>query len=134
MEEDAPPEVTLSEEQLEPRVLPRPYERVRVVREIVTEEVEVRVTVRREVLRVEREALEPPGVLTPEEAAGVPAPSELTPAQRELTLHVEVPVVATRVVPYERVRLARDVVDEEVELRADLRREEAEVEREDSSR
>jgi stress response protein YsnF len=131
MNESVRPEVTLSEEQLEAGVVSRPHERVRVVREVVSEEVDVRITVRREVLRLERQGLGAPGVLTPEEALEAGDGGALTEDAHELTLHVEVPVISTQVVPYERVNLQREVITEVAELRADLRREQAEVVRED---
>ncbi len=78
----------------------------------------VPVTVRREELRVEREPLAP----------GDTAVGELGPEPLEIVLSREEPVVATRVVPVERVRVFRAPVVEERVVHETLRREEVDVE------
>ncbi|TNM67360.1 DUF2382 domain-containing protein [Streptomyces sp. NP160] len=94
--------VTLSAEQVDVAVHRLPRERVRLRREIHTRQVEVTVTVRREVLRIERLPVEDGG---PDGPAG---PAHDAPL--EITLHEERPVVAVEAVPYERVRIAVDAV------------------------
>jgi len=90
-------EVVLSAERVEVGTRRTPRERVRVRREVVTEQVSVVVTVRREVLRVEREPL-----AGAEEDDGARAPTGPGPSL-ELVLSEERPVVSLEVVPYERV-------------------------------
>ena len=92
-------EVVLSAERVELGTRRAPRERVRLRRAVVTEEVSVTVTVRREVLRVEREPL---GSDEPDD--GGPAPAGERPPL-ELVLSQERPVVSLEVVPYERVRV-----------------------------
>src|SRR5947209_8355520 len=86
-----------------------PTTRVRVVRYVVTEEVQVTVPIRREEIRLEEVPLDAPD----------PGPGEsLTPAADdvggglpdEIVLHAERPVVTVEVVPTERVRLRTEVV------------------------
>ena len=105
-------EVTLSEEQLHVDRRERPRERVRLVKHVVTEEVTVRVPVRREEIRVER----------------VPIGEDFGPADgevvSELTLSEEEPVVDTRIVARERVVLSTDVRTEEQRVTERLRHEE----------
>ncbi|MEH3078481.1 MAG: DUF2382 domain-containing protein [Quadrisphaera sp.] len=96
---DAAADVVLSAERVDVGVRRVPRERVRVRREVVTEEVTLVVAVRREVLRVEREPLEArdgaqDGAL--DSGAALPL---------EVVLSEERPVVHLEVVPYERVRV-----------------------------
>lgn len=92
-------EVELRKETSDVGVRQVPRERVRVRREVVTEEVTVVVVVRREVLRVEREPLDAQG---PAQGRGA-GPSGGPPV--EVVLSEERPVVHLEVVPYERVRV-----------------------------
>jgi uncharacterized protein (TIGR02271 family) len=114
-------EVTLSEEQLHVDRRERPRERVRLVKHVVTEEVTVRVPVRREEIRVER----------------VPFGEEFPPTDGEIvsetTLSEEEPVVDTRTVARERVVMSTDVRTEEQPVSEQLRHEEVEVQREPPS-
>jgi uncharacterized protein (TIGR02271 family) len=108
------PEVTLHEEQIEVDRRQRPHERVQVHKHVVTEYVTLTVPVRREVLRIER----------------VPIDAPHDPrAEADLTLMEDEPVVETRIVAKERVRLATDMVTEEREVHATVRREQADIER-----
>ena len=114
--------ITRSEEELHhagTRV--RPVGRVRLVKRIVTEYGDVRVPLRREELHVVEEEAIPDG-----EAAVDQLP--LGEDTLELILHAEEPVIDTRVVPRERVRVHLDVTTVEAQLRADLRREVGELE------
>ncbi|MGQ7295939.1 DUF2382 domain-containing protein [Quadrisphaera sp. KR29] len=94
-------EVVLSAERVDLAVHRLPRERVRLRREVHTHEVEVRVTVRREVLRVERLPVD-------DAAPGAGAAADQAPL--ELVLHEERPVVGVQAVPYERVRVTVDRV------------------------
>lgn len=117
-------EVVLSREELHAAVVHQPAERVRVRREVVTEEVSVTVAVRREVLRVEREAIAP-GTRSPSEGSG-PFGAGGAGAW-EMVLHEERPVVGVEAVPVERVRV--EVVQRHgvQEVQADLAVEHVEV-------
>jgi uncharacterized protein (TIGR02271 family) len=115
-------ETVLSEEQLEVDVEARAAERVRIRKQVVTEEVTVTVEVRREELVIEREPI-------PRDEVG--APSEGAFADSEamvIVLHAEEPVVGRRVVPVERVRLRKDLVVEQTTINEPVRKERAEVE------
>lgn len=92
-------EVVLSAERVELGTRRGARERVRVRREVVSEEVSVTVTVRREVLRVEHEPL------TGDDPDGDRPGSTGERLPLELVLSEERPVVSLEVVPYERVRV-----------------------------
>jgi uncharacterized protein (TIGR02271 family) len=116
-------ETTLSEEQLRVDKQRRPAERVRLRKEVVTEEMTITVPVRREVVRLERVPIQP-GELPD-------AVLELSDGHtQELVLMEEQAVVDTRVVPRERVWLEKDVVTSEQHFTETVRREEAELDRE----
>jgi uncharacterized protein (TIGR02271 family) len=123
---DEETEVVLSEEQLAVETRSVPIERVRVRKAVVTEDVTVTVTVRREELIVERVPVDA--------ATGATAPPELAaPAEGgevEFVLHAEEPVVTKRVVPVERVRLRRNEIVEERRITDTVRRERVEVDQE----
>jgi stress response protein YsnF len=95
--------------------------RARLVKYVVTEEVQITVPVRREEIRVEQVPLDGPGAqpeeesLTPAVPAGRhasdrPVPAEGSGLPEEIVLHAERPVVTVEVVPVERVRLRTEVV------------------------
>ncbi len=126
--------VVLNEEQLHVGRRVRDFERVRLRKVIVEEEVTVKVRLRREELEVVSEPIERLG----------PADERLaddgTVAERydevgddayalpdEIILHAEEPVVQTRVVPHERVRVHRRVVTDRVTIEETVRREDATV-------
>jgi stress response protein YsnF len=113
--------VTRSEEELAVDTVWRPAERVRVRRRVVEEEVLVAVTVRREVLEIEREPasrFDPP-----RRDAGEPSEALV------MVLREERPVVSVEVVPTEVVRVRRAVVrGGERPVTETLRREQIEVE------
>ena len=117
-------EVVASEEQLDVDKQSRPHERVRLRREVVTEQVTITVPVRREVLHVERIPIEP-GTVLPAEGPRAFAAGET----QELILMEEQAVVDKRVVPRERVRLAKEIVTEEQHITETVRREEVDVDR-----
>lgn len=112
-------EVTVSEERLVVDKRNEPAARVWLRKVIVSEDVTVTVTVRREELEIVREAIEP------EHAAGTTGASDARLAEGELefVLLAEEPVVSTRVVPVERVRVSKESVSEDLEITESLRRE-----------
>ena len=122
--DDGVAEVVVSEEQLEVDKQSRPHERVRLRKEVVTEQVTITVPVRREVLRVERIPIEP-GSLAHAEGPTAFAAGET----QELILMEEQAVVDKRVVPRERVRLAKEIVTDEQHITESVRREEVDVDR-----
>jgi uncharacterized protein (TIGR02271 family) len=113
-------EVVLSEEQLVVETERVPAQHVRVRKEIVEEEVTVTVILRHEELVIEREPIVPGEA--PAETAGGPRLDE-TPI--EIVLWAEEPVVTTRAVPTERVRVLRTLGSQQQDLTAQLRRERA---------
>jgi uncharacterized protein (TIGR02271 family) len=118
--EPAGEEVVLSEEQLVVETERVPAERVRVRKEIVEEEVTVTVVLRHEELVIEREPIQPGEV--PAESADGP---KLDEPPIEIVLWAEEPVVTTRSVPTERVRVLRTLGSQQQDLTAQLRRERA---------
>jgi uncharacterized protein (TIGR02271 family) len=116
-------EVTLTEEQLVVDTQRVPAQRVRVRKEIVEEEVTVTVTLRHEELVIEREPIAP-GEAPPETAAG----PRLDEPPIEIVLWAEEPVVSTRAVPVETVRVLRTLGSQQQDLTAQLRRERASFE------
>ncbi len=95
--------------------------RVRVTKYIVTEEVTHTFTLRREEIRVEHlppSGSDPSGTVT----------GATFDAVKEIVLHAEVPVLETRVVPVEVVRLSKYTLVGEQRVSADLNREQIEVE------
>jgi stress response protein YsnF len=108
--------------------------RVRVVKYVVTEEVQVTVPLRREEIRVEEVPLDAPDVAdetlagTGRHAAGAADRTTGSPAggggvPEEIVLHREEPVVSVRVVPTERVRLRTEVVQGQEQVSAQVQRE-----------
>ncbi|GAA3387187.1 PRC and DUF2382 domain-containing protein [Streptomyces roseoviridis] len=95
---------------------------VRLRKYVVTEEVQQTVPVRHEEVRLERE---PITEANREEALSGPDISE---AEHEVVLHEERPVVETRAVPKERVRLRTDEVTDEETVSGEIRKERIDVE------
>jgi uncharacterized protein (TIGR02271 family) len=118
--EPAGEEVVLTEEQLVVETERVPTQHVRVRKEIVEEEVTVTVVLRHEELVIEREPIAPGEA--PAETAGGP---RLDEPPIEIVLWAEEPVVTTRAVPTERVRVLRTVGSQQQDLTAQLRRERA---------
>jgi len=117
-----------------------PRERIRVRREIITEDVTITVTVRREVLRLEREPLLPgDGASAGPSPTGSPARaqalSDVTGTDHtsvdlntlEVVLSTERPVISLEVVPYERVQLGVRSVATATPVTVDVRHEVADV-------
>lgn len=123
-EADDEVEVTVSEEELVVDKASRATERVRVRKEIVEEEVTVTVTLRREELRIEREPISADAAAA---AARGNGDAQLTDGELEFVLFAEEPVVEKRIVPVERIKVARDTVVEHVRLQDQVRKERVEV-------
>jgi len=119
-EPDPADEVVLTEEQLVVDTERVPAQHVRVRKEIVEEEVTITVVLRHEELVIEREPITPGDV--PAQTAGGP---RLDEPPIEIVLWAEEPVVTTRAVPTERVRVLRTLGSQQQDLTAQLRRERA---------
>ncbi|MFD6343230.1 DUF2382 domain-containing protein [Streptomyces roseolus] len=122
----APDAMTRSEEQMHVGTEQVETGRVRLRKYVVTEEVQQTVPVRHEEVRVVRE---PITEANRDEALSGP---EITEAEHEVTLHEERPVVETRAVPVERVRLETDEVSEEQTVTGEVRKERIEIETDDT--
>jgi uncharacterized protein (TIGR02271 family) len=109
--------MTRSEEELHVGTARQERERARLRKYVVTENVQQTVPVQREEVRLEREPITDENV---DAALDGPAISE---DEHEVVLHEEEPVVEKRVVPKERVRLAKDTVTEEREVSEEVRKE-----------
>jgi uncharacterized protein (TIGR02271 family) len=113
--------MTRSEEELSVGTRSEETGRARLRKYVVTEEVQTTVPVQREEVRVEREPITDANV---GDATDGPAISE---EEHEVTLHAEEPVVEKRAVPKERVRLDKDVVEEERQVSDTVAKEQIEV-------
>ncbi|MGR7024621.1 DUF2382 domain-containing protein [Geodermatophilus sp. URMC 62] len=132
--------MTRSEEQLRVGTEQVAATRVRVVKYVVTEEVQVTVPIRREEVRVEEVPLDAPDPgpgesLAPTGGAAVPGSATGTGSgvgtgtgvgaglPEEIVLHAERPVVTVEVVPVERVRLRTELVGGQERITEQLQRE-----------
>lgn len=115
-------EVTLAEEKLDVGTRKVEAGRVRLVKHTVTEERNITVPVTHEEVRVVREP-----------AKGEPGRA-FADEQAEITLHREEPVVRKRTEATERVRLEKDAVTEQKDVKGQVRKERVEVERDDEPR
>jgi uncharacterized protein (TIGR02271 family) len=113
--------MTRSEEEMRVGVARRETGRARLRKHIVSEPVQETVTTQREELRVEREPI------TDANAGAAMSGGDLTEEEHEVTLSAEEAVVEKRVVPKERVRLDKDVVQEQQTVTDEIRKEEIEV-------
>jgi uncharacterized protein (TIGR02271 family) len=115
--------MTRSEEQL--RVATERYaaKRVRVVKYVVTEEVQITVPIRREEIRIEEVPLDDAAPATAGDLDG----GGTGGLPETIVLHTERPVVSTEVVPVERVRLRTEWVQEQQQVRHQVRRERVDV-------
>ncbi|MCA1670652.1 MAG: YsnF/AvaK domain-containing protein [Actinobacteria bacterium] len=121
-EDDA---MTRSEEEVTFDRVRRPAEVVRLKKYVVTEDVQVNVTVRREEVRLERMPVTDADKETVELAE-----DEWGEGSAELVLFEEQVVVGKKVVPRERVRLEKDVVTQERTVTTDVRKERIDFDRE----
>jgi len=113
--------MTRSEEELNVGTERRETGKARLRKYVVTEQKTVTVPVSREEVRVEREAI------TDENYEAATDGPEISEEEHEVVLSEEVPVVDTKVVPKERVRLDTETVTDEREVSADLRKEQIDV-------
>jgi len=114
--------MTRSEEQVRTGTESREAGRARLRKYVVTEQQEVTVPVTREEVRVEREPI------TDENYGQAVDGPELSEEEHEIVLNEERPVVTTEAVPVERVRLAKDQVQDERTVNVDVRKEQVEME------
>ncbi|RZU33852.1 DUF2382 domain-containing protein [Blastococcus saxobsidens] len=117
--------MTRSEERLAVRTERVPDRRVRVVKHVVTDEVQVTVPIRREEIRIEEIPLDAEGGVHGESLAGDASTAGVLP--EEIVLHAERPVVTVEVVPVERVRLRTELVQEQETVSGQVRREQVVV-------
>jgi stress response protein YsnF len=136
--------MTRGEEQLRVHTERVPATRVRLVKYVITEEVQVTVPIRREEIRVEEVPLDAPDAgpgesLVPEVAHAADQGTPVTGGAgsdadgglpEEIVLHREEPVISVRVVPSERVRLRTELVQGQEQVRSELQRERIAVEQE----
>ena len=113
--------MTRSEEELLVGTRAHEAGRVRLRKYVVTEYVQQTVPVQREEVRIEREPIRDANV---DRALAGPGISE---EEHEVVLHEEELVVEKRVVPKERVRLAKDTVTDEQQVTEQLRKERIDV-------
>ena len=118
---DTDDEMTRSEEELVVGKTSRESGRARLRKYVVTEQVETAVPVQREEVRIEREPITDANA---DDALDGPAISE---EEHEVVLHAEEPVVETRAVPKERVRMETDTVTEEQTVGGEVRKERIET-------
>ncbi|MEV0692168.1 PRC and DUF2382 domain-containing protein [Streptomyces sp. NPDC050388] len=114
--------MTRMEEEMHVRVERRETGRARLHKYVVTEEIEKTVPVRHEEVRVVREPI------TEAEREAALSGTEIGEADYEITLHEERPVVETRAVPVERVRLTVEERTENETVRGRVRKERIESE------
>ncbi len=114
--------MTRSEEELRVGKTQREAGRARLRKYVTTEDVSETVPVQREQVRVEREPITDANI---DQATSGPAISE---DEHEVTLTKEEAVAEKRVVPKERVRLAKETVTEEQQVSDELRKEQIEQE------
>lgn len=113
----------VSEERLRTGTEVRPSSRVKITKQIVTEQVTQTVPVRREELRIERIPIEADSSGDPGTAGIEGDHHEFGQGEYEIVLYEERVVVTTVVVPVERVRLNTQTVTEDVVVTEDLRKE-----------
>ncbi|MFF7892135.1 DUF2382 domain-containing protein [Streptomyces sp. NPDC007907] len=119
--------MTRSEEEMHVGVERREAGRARLRKYVVTEEQQYTVPVRHEEVRVEREPITEANL-----DAAMTGP-DITEAEHDVTLYEEQPVVETRAVPKERVRLTTEEVTEEETVTGEVRKERIEAEETDES-
>jgi uncharacterized protein (TIGR02271 family) len=114
--------MTRSEEEIRVGKTQRERGAARLKKYVVTEDVQQTVPVRREEARIEREPITDANI---DAATSGPALSE---DEHEVTLHEEEVVAEKRVVPKERVRLAKESVTDQKQVSEQLRKEQIEQE------
>jgi uncharacterized protein (TIGR02271 family) len=119
--------MTRSEEELRVGTAQRERGRVRLRKYVTTEQVQQTVPVQRERVRVEREPI------TDANRDAATSGPEISEAEHEVILRAEEPVVEKRAVPKERVRLDKDTVTGEEQVAEEVRKEQIEVQDEDTT-
>ncbi|AMW08360.1 photosystem reaction center subunit H [Streptomyces qaidamensis] len=114
--------MTRSEEEMHVGVERREAGRARLRKYVVTEEQQYTVPVRHEEVRVEREPI------TDANRDRAMTGPDITEAEHDVTLYEEQPVVETRAVPKERVRMTTEEVTEEETVTGEVRKERIETE------
>jgi uncharacterized protein (TIGR02271 family) len=120
--------MTRSEERVRAGTESREAGRARLRKYVTTEQQQVTVPVSREEVRVEREP-----ITDANRDAALDGP-DLSEEEHEVVLNQERPVVSTEAVPVERVRLAKDQVQEEQTVTADVRKEQIETQTDGDTR
>jgi uncharacterized protein (TIGR02271 family) len=113
--------MTRSEEELSVAKQSKEVGRARLVKRVVTEDVNVTVPVQHEEVRLEREAI------TDANRAKAMDGAEISEGEHEMVLNAEEVVVSKRVVPQERVKLAKDTVTEDHKVAETVRKEQIDV-------
>jgi stress response protein YsnF len=101
--------------------------RARLVKYVVTEDVQITVPIRREEIRIEQVPLDEP---IADRQGETLVPASGTPSgglPDEIILHTERPVVTVEVVPVERVRLRTDLVEGQETVTGQVQREQIAV-------
>lgn len=114
--------MTRSEERVRAGTEAQEAGRARLRKYVTTEQQQVTVPVSREEVRVEREPI------TDENRDAALSGPDLSEEEHEVVLTEERPVVQTEAVPVERVRLAKDQVQDEETVDVDVRKEQIETE------
>jgi uncharacterized protein (TIGR02271 family) len=120
--------MTRSEERLDVGTETREAGRARLRKHVVTEQQQVTVPVSREEVTIEREP-----ITDANRGAALDGPA-ISEEEHEITLREERPVVETEAVPVERVRLGTETVTEQETVSGEVRREEIEVDADDTRR
>jgi uncharacterized protein (TIGR02271 family) len=115
--------MTRSEEQLRVGTDRVATTRARLVKYVVTEDVQITVPIRREEIRVEQVPLDAVDDEPGESLVSADADSPSTGLPEEIVLHTERPVVTVEVVPVERVRLRVDLVEGQETVTEQVQRE-----------
>ena len=124
--------MTRTEEQLRVGTERVATTRARLVKYVVTEDVQITVPIRREEIRVEQVPLDAVDTDLPGESL---APADATSAlPEEIILHTERPVVSVEVVPVERVRLRTETVQGQERVTEQVQREQIAVDQHASPR
>ncbi|RDV10954.1 DUF2382 domain-containing protein [Arthrobacter sp. RT-1] len=120
--------MTRSEERLHVGTEREATGRVRLRKYVTTENVTKTVPVQREEVRLEREP-----ITDANRGAAMSGP-DISEEEHEVTLHEERPVVEKEAVPVERVRLDKDVVQDDVTVNEEVRKERIEADGVDDDR
>jgi uncharacterized protein (TIGR02271 family) len=113
--------MTRSEEELAVGTAQRETGRARLKKYVVEDEVTQTVPVRREEVRIEREPI------TDANREAATSGPDITEEEHEVVLHGEEPVAEKRTVPKERIRLDKDVHEDEQEVSDTVRKERIDV-------